>query len=492
MKVLRMFGMGCLLLLAAVGANAQTWTPLNNQPTKMTGGAGPGLLMHDGTVLVHDACGTDWWRLTPDNTGSYVNGTWSEIKPQMPNGYAPLYFSSAVLPDGRLIVEGGEYQNCQSAWTNLGAIYDPVKNTWTAMTPPSGWTQIGDAQSVILDNGTYMQANCCEGSPYPVAYLNAKTLKWTQHSGTGSGIKKDRYDEEGWEKLDNGYIFTTDAIASPHAEQWDPTTKQWLSAGTACQLEDQSSQEIGPAVVLPSGQVWNTGAQDQNTHTGHTCTYTPSKKAGGVGKWTKGPDFPNGNDAEDAPAALEINGNAIVQVSPGVFSPPSTFYEWNGKTLTKLPAPANAPNDPSYVGTFLELPTGQLLWMDLSNTVEIFTPKGTYKSAWQPTISSVPSTVTHGDSYQISGTQFNGFSQGAFYGDDNQMATNYPLVRITNTSTGHVFYCQTDNPSTMAINTGSKTVSATFIVPSGIETGASTVEVVTNGIPSAPTNITVN
>jgi len=29
-------------------------------------------------------------------------------------------------------------------------------------------------------------------------------------------------------------------------------------------------------------------------------------------------------------------------------------------------------------------------------------------------------------------------------------------------------------------------------VPSGIETGASTIEVVTNGIPSAPTNITVD
>jgi hypothetical protein len=488
MKVLRMFGMGCLLLLAAVGANAQKWTPLNNQPTKMTGGAGPGLLMHDGTVLVHDACGTDWWRLTPDNTGSYVNGTWSEIKPQMPNGYAPLYFGSAVLPDGRLIVEGGEYQNCQSAWTNLGAIYDPVKNTWTAVTAPEGWTTIGDAQSVILDNGTYVQANCCQSSGYQIAYLNAKKLTWTLH-GTG---KLDRYDEEGWEKLDDGYIFTTSALSSPAAQQYDPKTQKWTSAGTACQLEDQTSQEIGPAVTLPSGQVWNTGAQDQSTHTGHTCTYTPSKNPGGVGTWKKGPDFPGGNDAEDAPAALEITGNAIVQVSPGVFSPPSTFYEWNGKTLTKLPAPANAPNDPSYVGTFLELPTGQLLWMDLSNTVEIFTPKGTYKSAWQPTISSVPSTVTHGDSYQISGTQFNGFSQGAFYGDDNQMATNYPLVRITNTSSGHVFYCQTDNPSTMAINTGSKTVSATFIVPSGIETGASTVEVVANGIPSAPTNITVN
>jgi hypothetical protein len=474
-------------MLVCIGTQAQKWTPLKNQPTFMTGGAGPGLLMGDGTVLVHDACGTDWWRLTPDNTGSYVNGTWKEIA-QMQSGYMPLYFSSAVLPDGRLIVEGGEYNNCSADWTTEGSIYDPVKNEWTSMAPPSGWTTIGDSQSVILDNGTYMQANCCEGSPYPVAYLDAKNLTWTSH-GTG---KKDRYDEEGWALMQNGFVLTTDAENSPHAEQYDAKKDKWISAGTACQLEDQDSQEIGPMVVLPNGQVWATGAQDQTTKTGHTCTYTPSKKAGGVGKWTKGPDFPDGNDCEDAPAALEISGNAIVMTSPGVYSPPSTFYEWNGTKLTKLPAPKNAASDPSYVGTFLELPTGQLLFMDLSDYMEVYTPSGTYNSAWQPTITTSPSSVNPGTTYQISGTQFNGLSQGAFYGDDNQMATNYALVRITNTASGHVFYCRTHDPSTMAIATGTKTVSTSFDVPSGIETGASTLEVVTNGIPSAAVAVTVN
>jgi len=46
-------------------------------------------------------------------------------------------------------------------WTNQGAIYDPVKNGWTSVAPPTGWKTIGDAQSVILPNGTYMQADCC-------------------------------------------------------------------------------------------------------------------------------------------------------------------------------------------------------------------------------------------------------------------------------------------------------------------------------------------
>jgi hypothetical protein len=42
------------------------------------------------------------------------------------------------------------------------------------------------------------------------------------------------------------------------------------------------------------------------------------------------------------------------------------------------------------------------------------------------------------------------------------MATKYPLVRITNTSTGHVLYCRTHNFSFMGVATGRKKVSTQF------------------------------
>ena len=79
---------------------------------------------------MQDAGCPDWWRLTPDDTGSYVNGTWTQIA-SLPSGYAPLYHSSAVLPDGRVIIEGGEYNFYQGLyfvpiWTAEGAIYDPA------------------------------------------------------------------------------------------------------------------------------------------------------------------------------------------------------------------------------------------------------------------------------------------------------------------------------------------------------------------------------
>jgi hypothetical protein len=72
------------------------------------------------------------------------------------------------------------------------------------------------------------------------------------------------------------------------------------------------------------------------------------------------------------------------------------------------------------------------------------------------------------------------------------MASNYPLVRIRNNGTGHIFYAKTHGHSTMAVATGNRVVSTNFDVPSGMETGASTLVVVANGIPSSAIPVTVN
>jgi hypothetical protein len=141
----------------------------------------------------------------------------------------------------------------------------------------------------------------------------------------------------------------------------------------------------------------------------------------------------------------------------------------------------------------LVLPTGQVLFTDGTKTVQIYTASGTYESAWQPKILKVESTLTHGTkNNKIQGRQFNGLSQGAMYGDDAQMATNYPLVRITNTATGNVVYCKTHNHSTMAVATGAENVSTYFDIPATIGTGASTLEVVANGIPSVAVAVTID
>jgi hypothetical protein len=85
------------------------------------------LLLTDGTVIAHVSCTPDWYKFTPDNVGSYINGTWAQIASTASN-YGPRFFGSAVLPDGRVITEGGEYNTGCRGRTTKGAIYDPLTN----------------------------------------------------------------------------------------------------------------------------------------------------------------------------------------------------------------------------------------------------------------------------------------------------------------------------------------------------------------------------
>ncbi|HEY6578877.1 MAG TPA: hypothetical protein VIY09_06105, partial [Rhizomicrobium sp.] len=91
----------------------------------------------------------------------------------------------------------------------------------------------------------------------------------------------------------------------------------------------------------------------------------------------------------------------------------------------------------------------------------------------------------------ISGANFNGFDLGGVYGDDAQAATNFPLVRITNTKTGDVCFGRSYDFSTMGVWT-SGTTSAEFDIPSSCETGASTPQVIVNGIASEGTSVTLD
>ena len=126
-----------LITLSWPSAAQAQWTGLTNPAPGFLDNCN---LLTDGTVVCHEYSSNRWRRLTPDINGSYQNGTWSSIA-NMPDGvdpsfgcnpctYQPLYFASAVLADGRLVVIGGEYNPVGTAvWTNIGFIYDPTTNT---------------------------------------------------------------------------------------------------------------------------------------------------------------------------------------------------------------------------------------------------------------------------------------------------------------------------------------------------------------------------
>ena len=470
-------------LCFALPASAQTMKRLTHQPPD---GALITFQLTDGRVMAQGFSESDWYILTPDNKGSYQSGTWKRVA-DLPSGYQPLYFASAVLADGRLVISGGEYLFDQFAFTNLGAIYNPLTNKWKSLGHPKGWGFIGDSASVVLPDGRFVVGDKLKKSD---AALDPATLKWTALPNAG---KNDFNAEEGWTLLPDGTVLTFDVKAHPHSERYIPEKGKWADAGDipadlwepqnccGCIVYDPNEPcydppgEVGPAILRPDGTVFAAGGKADGNHNAHSDVWTPPSGKNHKGHWTAGPDFPSSEDCGDTFASLLPNGNVLIECLSG------SLYEFDGTKLTKEAFNGGG-------GSLMVLPTGEIL----VGGGYVYQSTGTYQASWAPAIAGFPSSVTRGQSYEIAGTQFNGLSQANAFGDEDETQTNYPLVRITNNATGDVFYARTHDHSTMGVATGAATVSTNFDVPSGMETGASTLVVVANGIPSAPVAITVN
>ena len=358
------------------GVVSGVWTALTGPTTSTVDNV---FLLTDGRVLAQGGSQT-WWTLTPDNTGSYIDGTWNQVA-SIPadcdgSAYYPLYYASAVLSDGRFVIAGGEY-NVAGTATNQAAIYDPVANNWTCIAPPTGWKAIGDAASVVLPDGTWMVADAYSQEVVTLdAGTNPPTFNLPFLPPNAS-----YNNEEGWTLLPTGGVLTLDisngldTFETP-ALIYDFTTQTWSSTGAA---PDPlvSGGEIGPATLRPDGTVFASGAN------GNTAIYDSNN-----GTWASGPTFPsvtvtytNGTCSvsgvtdplatDDGPAALLPDGNVLIAASAvdpkcgGI--PPTEFFEFDGTDLNPVASPCNdspgglCPNSQAYTLRLLLLPTGQVL-----------------------------------------------------------------------------------------------------------------------------------
>jgi hypothetical protein len=523
--------------LAAAGGSWHRVSTTGLPPLSGNGLCNP-LLLTDGTVIAEDCLTPHWYKLTPNEHGDYAKGTWSQIAslpptpsidpvPILPIPYGPQWFASAVLPDGRVIVEGGEYDlSCNGTWTwsHRGAIYDPVADHWMPVAPPSGsgWTNtlgcgayttggIGDAPSIVLPNGTFMLGSCC-ASPTQSALFDALTLTWTPtgapHGKCNAGplwcaTSGNAFQgEQGYTLLQNDKVLTISVWTPKLAEVYDPNAGSWSSiAPTPLPLGDQcGTYEIGPALGRPDGSVvafsGHTGCQAiQNAP---TAIYTVSTDT-----WVTGPSVPAECGGEfcttaDVPAAVLPHGNILFAASPfnKGLQPPTRFFEFTSatdKNPNSIERVADPPGASSTAATFynlLELPNGNIFATDFTNVAKIYGPTGHAPREWKPRITSAPLCVAPGATSMLEGVQLNGLTQGVAYGDDVQAATNYPLVRIVNDSTGHVFYARTFDFSTMSI-APNKAGTTKFTVAPDTELGASRLYVVANGIESEPRGVIV-
>ena len=143
-----------------------------------------------------------------------------------------------MLADGRVLIEGGEYNDPDGPFplTNKGAIYDPVADTWTQVAPPPGWDFIGDSASSVMPNGKFVLGRKLD---MRVAELDPATMTWTELGSTG---KADFNAEEGWTLLPDGSILTVDVLNTPNTERYLYTDAagagQWVSLGPDAAIVD--------------------------------------------------------------------------------------------------------------------------------------------------------------------------------------------------------------------------------------------------------------
>ena len=480
-------------ILAAAGAwisgpaaFAGTWTALAHPAP---GGVNLMLLLPDGTVMCANNdggnIGNAWYRLTPDVHGSYVNGTWTTLASSQ---YTRLYYPSQVMKDGRVFVAGGEY----GTGGPRAEVYDPQTNSWTNVTPPSNlWNpsvdSFYDCNSEILSDGKVLVMPVFPHTGGVPLRYDPATNTW---SNAGQLFRGTYQDEATWVKLPDDSILTIDPFGT-NSERFIPATNSWVDDGIVpVSLYDPFGFELGGAALLPDGRAFFLGS------TGHTALYTPSGTTS-PGTWVAGPDIPGNHGTPDAPCAMMVTGNILCAVSPvpsnaDHFPSPTSFYEYDpvANAFNAQNGPAGSTlSGPSYQKAMLDLPNGTVLFSFWSTQLYVYQPSGVPLPAGKPTITSL---IQNGDgSYHLVGTGLNGISEGASYGDDLQMNSNYPLVRVSD-GAGNVYYGRTYNWSSTSVRTGSAAVSTEFRLPANVPPNATQLVLIGNGFASDPYSLSAS
>ncbi len=436
-----------------------SWTPLTNAAP---GGIHTMMLLANGTVMGQLGGDVGWAVLTPNASGSYINGTWSTIASMHDTRQ---YYSSQVLQDGRVFIAGAEYGSGGST----AEVYNPITNTWT-MTPQSPYGGFIDSISEILPNGNVMVAPVYANPSGTTAIYNPTSNTWSQGPLLYRGGDAD---EQSWVKLADGSILTIDSNST--SERYIPSLNQWINDGAVPDALYDGQGEIGAGVRLADGRAFYLGA------TGHTAIYTPTGTTA-PGTWVAGPDIPGGLGTDDAPAAVLPDGTVLCAVGPSdTYNGPVTFFIYN-PTTNAFSTVAGAPTSGvPYGDRMLDLPDGTVLMNNGGSTLYDYNPSVTPVAGVQPAINSV--TQNADGSFHLTGTQLNGFSEGAYYGDDAQMNTNYPIVRLTSGS--NVYYARTYNWSSTGVATGSTLETTEFRLPLGLPAGTYSLVVDGNGIASS-------
>jgi hypothetical protein len=382
---------------------------------------------------------------------------------------------SILLSSGKILV--GDLVNANTY------IYNVASNSWsptgTKVYPdPSdeeGWTRTSEGTIVNYD---LFQSIATNGS-YAEKY-NPKTGLWSGISpsdGTAEGtIPQLSSVTLGYElgpsiRLQDGRVF--EIGATQHNAVYNPIGNTWAAApdtiGTLNGIASPFGADDAPGAILPNGHVIFAAdaGVSQFTSSGNitagsaVITGIPSTAILQIYWSVNGPGIPSGayivsvNSASSvtisSPVTATTSGDAISW--GGTYSLPTELFEFDPvcnaiHQITSALPDANLPYEGSYPTRMLILPTGQLLFSDSSSQLWVYTSEDAPNPFLRPIVTNV--NYLGGGKFRLSGLQLDGQSSGAAYGDDDQMDSNYPIIRMAD-SHGDVLYARTSNWSKIAV-----------------------------------------
>jgi alpha-tubulin suppressor-like RCC1 family protein len=189
----------------------------------------------------------------------------------------------------------------------------------------------------------------------------------------------------------------------------------------------------------------------------------------------------------DGPGAMLPEGKILFCAGPATtYGGPANFFEFDpvGETMTAVDGPTGVTfNASPYVISMLDLPDGTVLMSVAGSQLYVYQPDGAPLAAGKPVITGI-STNADG-SLQLAGTLLNGISEGAAYGDDEQMSSNYPILRFADGS-GNVLWARVIRRIFTGVQSGTNQLAVDFEPPGGLTGGTWSVTVIANGISSDP------
>jgi uncharacterized protein (TIGR03437 family) len=431
----------------------------------------------------------------------------------LPNPSCAGDLISILLPGGKILT--GERVG------NSSYLYDPAADSWTKGATKvynsgygeEGWGRLADGTVITYD----ISYSSTKGVGYAERY-DPVANEWSPISpadGTAKGTLPQLSSTAVGNELGPLMRLQDDRIfaigGNGHTALYTPSTNTWAAGpdmiGTLGGQPFLYAADDAPAAALPNGHVLFSGdagngmASSGTTLTGSpVVTGIPSTAQLVVGWTVSGPGIPSGATIKSVDSASQVTLSAAATATAsgsalqfgGTFSKPTEIFDYDpaANTISPVSPPLSDPNlnSEGYSKMMLMLPTGQVLFFD-GMAFYIYTPDGAASPSLRPEIGSIGAKGSGG--FTLTGSQLNGQSAGAAYGDDEQNDTSFPIVSLTSAS-GRVYYARSTNWSYIGVAGGFTQETVDFTLNPQIAAGTYSLIVSGAGIQSNSVLVTLS